>query len=296
MYSVVLLMAMTSGGESIEARGCRGCSCSCRAARGCRGSRGCRRHGCHGCYSGGCYGGGGYCHGGYGGGCYGGGYGGHGCHGGYAMAGHGCYGGHMVSGGHHGHHGGYVMGGQVIGGYGVALGAGVQYGTVIGGGTIISGGTDVATAEEDNLKPGTALSATEQTQLKEMLDAEKDPAEKKKIEDEFKKDSRVGRKATYEVFKKMKTNRDEVSTTATIIVAVPIAAKVTIDGAPTAATSNVRYFESPTLAKGHTYSYTFEAEYQKDGKAVKVQKQVSFQAGQAVRCDLTNGATAVASK
>jgi uncharacterized protein (TIGR03000 family) len=290
MYSVVLLMAMTSGGESIEARGCRGCSCSCRAARGCRRSR------CHGCYSSSCCGYASYgCYGGGYGGCYGGGYAG-GCYGGgYAAAGYGgCAGGHVVYGAGAG---GYMAGGMVIqGGYGVALGAGMPYGTVIGGGTIITGGTDVATAEEDNLKPGTALSATEQVQLKEMLDAEKDPTEKRKIEEEFKKDSRVGRKATYEVFKKMKTNKDEVSTTATIVVAVPTAAKVTIDGAPTVSTSNVRYFESPTLAKGQTYSYTFEAEFQKDGKAVKVQKQVSFQAGQAVRCDLTSAPTAVASK
>jgi uncharacterized protein (TIGR03000 family) len=99
MYSVVLLMAITTGGESADGcRGCRGggCGCycgggycggycgGCHAGRGCRG---CRRGGCHGCYSYGCYscGGGCYsygCHSSYGcGGCYAG-Y--SGCHGGYA--------------------------------------------------------------------------------------------------------------------------------------------------------------------------------------------------------------------
>jgi uncharacterized protein (TIGR03000 family) len=63
MYSVVLLMAMTSGGDIAD----------CHRGGG-------RRGGCHGCYGGGCYGGGCYGGGGYGGGCYGGGYGG--CYGG----------------------------------------------------------------------------------------------------------------------------------------------------------------------------------------------------------------------
>ncbi|MFO0842912.1 MAG: TIGR03000 domain-containing protein [Gemmataceae bacterium] len=77
MYSVVLLMAITTGGESADGRGCRsGCSCGCYCG-GCRACRGCRRGchaGCYGCYSyacHGCYGGYGGCHVTYGG-CYGG--------------------------------------------------------------------------------------------------------------------------------------------------------------------------------------------------------------------------------
>jgi len=85
------------------------------------------------------------------------------------------------------------------------------------------------------------------------------------------------------------------NTTATIVVSVPNAAKVRIDGNPTVSTSATRYFESPTLVPGHTYSYTLEAEYQKDGAPVKVTKKVKFQAGSLVRCDLTNADSAVVS-
>lgn len=264
MYSVVLLMAVTSGGEAAEfggRRGCRascggcydscgGCSRSCaragRRAKGCRGCHAVSYCGCH-SYGGGCYGGYAY------GGCYGG-----------AVVYSGCYGG------------------------GAAPGAKMAYGGIVGS------GTDVAIAEGDDMRPGTPLSASEQTMLKEMMDAEKTPAEKAKIEEEFKKDSRAGRRATYEVFKKGQANKE--GTTAMIIVTVPEAATVKIDGENTLSTSTVRRFESPELAKGKTYSYTFVAEYQQDGRPVTVQKKVSFHAGQAVRLDLTAGGTAVASR
>jgi uncharacterized protein (TIGR03000 family) len=98
MYSVVLMMAVTSGGEVADLGrrgGCGGCSgCYGGCSGGCYGGgrggrRGGRRHGCSGgCYGGGCYGGG------YGGGCYGGGYGG--CYGGVGYGG-GCYGGAVAS-------------------------------------------------------------------------------------------------------------------------------------------------------------------------------------------------------
>jgi uncharacterized protein (TIGR03000 family) len=100
MYSVVLMMAITTGGEAPDChRGGGGGCCGAVASGGCYGGGGGHlfggRHG-HGggcgCYGGG-YGGGCY-GGGYGGGCYGGGYGG-GCYGGgYG----GCYGGGMYYG------------------------------------------------------------------------------------------------------------------------------------------------------------------------------------------------------
>jgi uncharacterized protein (TIGR03000 family) len=114
VYSVVLMMAMTSSpdmaafgrrngcdGGCRGGGGCYGGSCygggsSCYGGNGCRGGRGGHKarggRGCHG--GGGCYGGGGGCYGGYGGGCHGG-YGG-GCHGGYGggYAAVGCHGGY----------------------------------------------------------------------------------------------------------------------------------------------------------------------------------------------------------
>lgn len=65
MYSVVLLAAMTAGGESADfgrrGCGCSGCGCGgvivCSGCRGCHGCSGChgrvrkvRCHGCHGCH------------------------------------------------------------------------------------------------------------------------------------------------------------------------------------------------------------------------------------------------------
>jgi uncharacterized protein (TIGR03000 family) len=80
MYSMVLMMALTTGGEAPAfCHGCWGCGCGCWGGcggcgcwGGCGGYRGCG--GCYGgccggCYGGGCYGGG--CYGGCGG-CYGG--------------------------------------------------------------------------------------------------------------------------------------------------------------------------------------------------------------------------------
>jgi uncharacterized protein (TIGR03000 family) len=87
MYSVVLMMAMTTGGGEAPAlgrHGCHGCGGGCYGCGGgCYGGggggcHGRRRHGCHGCH--GCGGGCSGCYGGcYGGGCYGG-----GCYGGGA--------------------------------------------------------------------------------------------------------------------------------------------------------------------------------------------------------------------
>jgi uncharacterized protein (TIGR03000 family) len=88
MYSVVLMMAITTGGDVADCH--RG---------GCGGGGGLlsHRHGGGGCYGGGCYGGGyGGCYGGGYGGCYGGGYGG--CYGGgYGGCYGGCYGGYYMA-------------------------------------------------------------------------------------------------------------------------------------------------------------------------------------------------------
>src|SRR2546421_284665 len=113
-----------------------------------------------------------------------------------------------------------------------------------------------AAAQDNKLKPGALLSAEEHRWLKNMLAAEKDPAERAKIEDEFKKDSRVGRKATYDVFKRMKGGKGEISSEpkmkeakseiggerATIVVTLPASARLTIDGNATRSTSSTRTF------------------------------------------------------
>jgi uncharacterized protein (TIGR03000 family) len=126
MYSVVLMMALTTGGEAPAWHGGGGC-CGCYgggyASCGCYGGGGHHRHHRHhggGCC--GCYGGGYAC---WGGGCYGGGYGGGcGCCGSYVSYGCcGCYG------------GGYMYG---PGGYGPG-GSGGSGGSGTGGGKVGSG-------------------------------------------------------------------------------------------------------------------------------------------------------------
>jgi uncharacterized protein (TIGR03000 family) len=131
MYSVVLMMAMTSGTDvPVDGLFNHGGSCSGSCYGGCYGGG---YGGCYGGGYGGCYGGGyGGCHGGYAGSCHGGGYGSS-CHGG----GHLLLGGGGLFGGHHSCHGGSSCcgggyGGCYGGGYGGCYGGG--YGGCYGGG------------------------------------------------------------------------------------------------------------------------------------------------------------------
>jgi len=319
-------MAVTTGGETADfgGRKCCGCASSCggghkaKRARGC----GCSSY-CHGCYGSVSYG----CSAPVSYGCYG--SVGYGCSAPVSYAApisYGCYG--SVSYGGCGSYsapisysgcgvgvgcssGGVVYGGAVSQGGVVLSSEGNTSGTEVAGGS--SSTTDnasttdtgkdkdsAATTEDDKLKPGSTVSAEEQKWLKEMLAAEKDASEKRKLEDDFKKDSRVGRKATYEVFKKQKSgNKDEArafSTSATIVVTLPAAARLTIDGDVTTSTSNVRTFVSPTLPSGKTYVYTMQAEYQHKGQPVTITKKVSVKAGKTSRVDLSDAGTTVASK
>ena len=154
MYSVVLAMALTSGGD-VTALG-HGCNGGC---WGCYGGTygGCYGGGHHGCRGGhqrghsccGCYGGYGY------GGCYGGCYGGkhHGCRGGHHR-GHGCCG---YSG--CGCYGGYGYGGCYGGGFGYGgFGVGGVGGTVLPGtmtpGTVVPNTTTPVNPNTPSTTPG----------------------------------------------------------------------------------------------------------------------------------------------
>jgi len=135
MYSVVLMAALTTGGETPDIGrrgGCHGCQGGCYGGR----SHGRRGGGCCGCGGGygGCYGGGYSCGGGYGG-CYGGGWS---CGGGY---------GGMSCGGGYG--GGWSCGGGVVagcwGGAAHAPAAGC-WGGAVAPGTYMAPGTYAAPA------------------------------------------------------------------------------------------------------------------------------------------------------
>jgi uncharacterized protein (TIGR03000 family) len=66
---------------------------------------------------------------------------------------------------------------------------------------------------------------------------------------------------------------------ATIIVHLPEAATLTVDGKPTTSTSTTRRFYSPPLEPGKSYHYTFVARMEHNGKEVKAQRRVQVSAG-----------------
>ena len=66
---------------------------------------------------------------------------------------------------------------------------------------------------------------------------------------------------------------------ATIVVSLPADAKLTVDGTPTQSTSARRVFESPDLAPGKKYNYTFKATVMRDGKEQVVTKTAEVAAG-----------------
>ena len=73
---------------------------------------------------------------------------------------------------------------------------------------------------------------------------------------------------------------------ATLVVTVPADARLSIDGEATTSTSTERVFVSPALAFGREYHYSLQAEFQKNGKTVKVSKDVAITAGQETRVTL----------
>jgi uncharacterized protein (TIGR03000 family) len=85
---------------------------------------------------------------------------------------------------------------------------------------------------------------------------------------------------------------------ATIIVSLPANATLTFDGAPTASTSSIREFITPSLQQGQTYGYTLAAQVVRDGKTVNATQRVTVRAGETTRVELVPGAfgTALASR
>ncbi len=66
---------------------------------------------------------------------------------------------------------------------------------------------------------------------------------------------------------------------ARILVHLPADARLTVDGDPTISTSDTRLFVSPLLPADRSMYYTFEAQIDRDGKTVKMQKEVPVKAG-----------------
>ena len=73
---------------------------------------------------------------------------------------------------------------------------------------------------------------------------------------------------------------------ATIVVHLPADARLTIDGAPTKATSAQRSFITPPLEAGKTFSYTFEAQFVRGNQSIRVTEEVPIRAGAKVALTL----------
>ena len=78
---------------------------------------------------------------------------------------------------------------------------------------------------------------------------------------------------------------------ATIVVTLPVDAKLTIDGAATRSTSSVRTFVTPALESGMEYSYTLKAEVVRDGQTFSTEQRVTVRGGAESKISLSIPAT-----
>ena len=81
-----------------------------------------------------------------------------------------------------------------------------------------------------------------------------------------------------------------------ISVSLPADARLTIDGRATTSTSGDRAFVTPALEPGKSYVYTLEASLQRNGRELRIAKEVSFKPGEhvQVRFNLTADSELVA--
>ena len=75
---------------------------------------------------------------------------------------------------------------------------------------------------------------------------------------------------------------------------LPADAKLTVDGRPTASTSESRVFESPSLTPGKTFYYVLKATVVRDGQTETVTKEVAVRANEDTRVKIEIPETAVA--
>jgi uncharacterized protein (TIGR03000 family) len=83
---------------------------------------------------------------------------------------------------------------------------------------------------------------------------------------------------------------------ATIVVNLPAAAKLTVDGKPTTSTSDRRVFVSPALERGMEYFYTLKAEVVRDGKTEMRTEKVTVRAGEETKVQINFATPTVAAK
>ncbi len=82
-------------------------------------------------------------------------------------------------------------------------------------------------------------------------------------------------------------------TPALIVVTLPADAKVTIDGAATSSTSEIRRFQTPSMNLGSEATYTLTAEIVREGKTLKTTRVVTVRGGETTELTLGGDAFAV---
>src|SRR5207237_2918889 len=76
---------------------------------------------------------------------------------------------------------------------------------------------------------------------------------------------------------------------ATVIVRLPADAKLFAEGRLLTLTASERTFVTPPLQNGPEYSYTFRAEYARDGETIARSKTVAVKPGQTVTVEFIDG-------
>jgi uncharacterized protein (TIGR03000 family) len=123
------------------------------------------------------------------------------------------------------------------------------------------------------------------------------PDKDKKIEDKEKKVEDKEKKVEDKDKDKKKDNDEAAAAApARITVHLPANARLTIDGEATTSTSAVREFVSPALAAGKNFSYTFQAEFTRDGKTVVETRDVTVRAGLNTEVRFASNLTSVAAR
>ena len=94
-------------------------------------------------------------------------------------------------------------------------------------------------------------------------------------------------------------DKEEVNAPATLVVSVPVDAKILIDGVATTSTSATRTFVTPELVPAKNFVYVLTAEVVRDGQKLTVNEKVIVRAGEETRVNFAAEkftATTVAAK
>jgi len=278
MYTVVMMMALTTGSEAADFHGRRG-------------------GGCCGCYGGGCYGGG--C---WGGGCYGGGCWGGGCYGG------GCWGGGCGGGGGMTYSRYYAPGGVS---YGVPSGGSST--VVMPSGTTSTYQSGYYLPSTVYYDPATGRYYTNEGDRGRVVDDGTDRDRTRRgeggAEENPRRDdtgrppegNRPGGSGKPPAGGKPGGSNpppDEAlaPAPATLIVHLPADAMLKVDDFTPRSTSDRRVFLTPPLDPGRTFYYTLSAELKRDGKTLHTSQRAEVRAGKESEVYLKFPTTGVAKR